>query len=140
MFGSAISHSPDDLFPIAQQLINAADPGKIIVFRGPLGAGKTTLIKNLCAALGVNEYTGSPTFSIVNEYQITDHNRISHFDLYRIKDEIELLDIGWDEYLDSGNWVFIEWPEKAQNLLPEHFLSVLINVEDSTRQIDWKIV
>lgn len=103
-----------------------------------MGAGKTTLIKELCAALGVEEAVTSPTFSIVNEYDIP-LGKIFHFDFYRLKTESEALDMGYEEYFYSGNYCFIEWPEKIPNLLPESFVSIGIKVvADNSREINVK--
>lgn len=135
-----VSHSINDLSSIARQIIKAGEKHKIIAFTGNLGAGKTTLIGNICDLLGVNDYLGSPTFSLVNEYELKNNLGIFHFDCYRINSEIELLDIGWEEYLSQNKWVFIEWPEKVKNLLPEHFLWVNIKVEDDNRRINWKLL
>ena len=93
-----------------------------------MGAGKTTLIKKLCENLGVNEPTSSPTFSLVNEYYTTNNQYIYHFDCYRLKTEIEALDMGIDEYLYSGYWCFIEWAEKISNLIPEQHSVITIEV------------
>lgn len=99
-----------------------------------MGAGKTTLIKSLCKALGSNDNITSPTFSIVNEY--AGPNKIYHFDFYRLKNQTEALDIGCEEYFYSGNYCFIEWPEKIPDLLPPHFVRVNIAVlKDDTREI-----
>ena len=103
-----------------------SNPHKVVLFNGLMGAGKTTFIKALCKKLGVEDVTSSPTFSLVNDYQTPQGNSIYHFDLYRIKSEIEALDMGIEEYLYSGNWCFIEWPEKIPNLLPEHVTTINI--------------
>jgi len=84
-----------------------------------MGVGKTTLIKALAKKLGVNDATSSPTFSLVNEYKSDDNQVIYHFDFYRLKNEVEALDMGADEYFYSGNWCFIEWSEKIPNLIPD---------------------
>jgi len=139
MSNSVLCSSTEDLFEIAKQIIGSTKGVKTIAFRGNLGAGKTTLIGKICKYLGVTDYQGSPTFSIVNEYEIENNKGIFHFDCYRIKDEYEILDIGWEEYLASDKWVFIEWPEKVENLLPEHFLLVNIEVEEEIRRIEWKM-
>lgn len=89
---------------------------KIWLFRGQMGTGKTTLIKEICAQLGVIHAVQSPTFSLVNEYSTSQKQIIYHFDLYRLKNTREALDIGIEEYLDSGNICFIEWPEQAEDL------------------------
>ena len=118
--------SLDQINEVADKII-AQNPKRIILFNGEMGVGKTTLIKQLCKNLGVQEATSSPTFSLVNEYQITNNQFVYHFDVYRLKTESEALDIGMDEYLYSGNWCFIEWSEKIVNLIPnEHSI---INIE-----------
>lgn len=93
-----------------------------------MGVGKTTLIKVLAKTLGVNDVTSSPTFSLVNEYQTTDGQTVYHFDFYRLKNEVEALDMGADEYLYSGNWCFIEWAEKIPNLIPEAHSSISVRL------------
>ena len=114
-----------DLPGAAKQIINFAGTQRIVLFYGDMGAGKTTLIKELCKTLGVKSETSSPTFSIVNEYQATD-NTIYHFDFYRLKNELEALDLGYEEYFYSGAWCFVEWPEKIAGLLPDHYVKVNI--------------
>ena len=94
-----------------------------------MGAGKTTFIKAICKNLGVEDMTSSPTFSLVNEYETRQGQRVYHFDLYRINSEIEALDMGIDDYLYSGNWCFIEWPEKIPNLLPENVS--IVNIRET---------
>lgn len=113
-----ISFSLDQLEEVAKQILEQ-NPNKVILFHGEMGVGKTTLIKVLAKILGVNDVTSSPTFSLVNEYQTTNNQIVYHFDFYRLKSEIEALDMGADEYLYSGNWCFIEWAEKVANLIPE---------------------
>ncbi len=103
----------DDLSPIAEAIINS--PFKKFAVYGMMGAGKTTLIKMICAKLGVQENTSSPTFAIVNEY--SGEEKIYHFDLFRINSYVELNEIGFTEYLESENYIFIEWPEVAEPLL-----------------------
>ncbi|MDR0229178.1 MAG: tRNA (adenosine(37)-N6)-threonylcarbamoyltransferase complex ATPase subunit type 1 TsaE [Flavobacteriaceae bacterium] len=93
---------------------------KIVLFDAPMGAGKTTLIKALAKQLDINDLTSSPTFSIVNEYKSESTNTtVYHFDLYRMEEEEEAYDMGMDEYLNSNAWCFIEWPEKAENMLSQ---------------------
>jgi len=113
-----IVFSLDQLKEVAKQII-AQNPHKVILFHGEMGVGKTTLIKQLCKSLGVTEATSSPTFSLVNEYQANDNQLVYHFDFYRLKNEIEAMDMGVDDYLYSGNWCFIEWAEKIPSLVPE---------------------
>jgi tRNA threonylcarbamoyladenosine biosynthesis protein TsaE len=117
----------DQLESVAQQII-AQQPQKVILFHGEMGVGKTTLIKQLCENLGVLEATSSPTFSLVNEYKIANNQLVYHFDFYRLKNEIEALDMGADDYFYSGNWCFIEWAEKIPNLIPEEHSVITIEL------------
>jgi tRNA threonylcarbamoyladenosine biosynthesis protein TsaE len=129
-------YSIEQLNQVAKQILEQ-NPPKILLFNGEMGAGKTTLIKKLCETLGVNGATSSPTFSLVNEYQTTDKQKIYHFDCYRLKSEIEALDMGIDEYLHSGHWCFIEWAEKIASLLPEEHAVLTIEIlEDGHRKIE----
>ncbi|WP_036776135.1 tRNA (adenosine(37)-N6)-threonylcarbamoyltransferase complex ATPase subunit type 1 TsaE [Pontibacter actiniarum] len=116
--------SLEELPAAASVLIEEAASEPIILFEGPMGAGKTTLIKELCRQLGVQENVSSPTFALVNEYEGKGGKLIYHFDFYRINDEREALDIGAPEYFESGNLCLIEWPSMIPNLLPEHYLLV----------------
>ncbi|WP_140485825.1 tRNA (adenosine(37)-N6)-threonylcarbamoyltransferase complex ATPase subunit type 1 TsaE [Flavobacterium sp. GSA192] len=120
-----ITFSLDEISNVAE-LIVAAQPNKIILFNGEMGAGKTTFIKQLCKTLGVAEATSSPTFSLVNEYQTTNNQIVYHFDFYRLKKETEALDMGVDDYLYSGNWCFIEWAENIASLIPETHSTITI--------------
>ena len=106
---------------------------KTILFSGEMGAGKTTLIKEIVKKLGSTDHVSSPTFSLVNEYN-SDKANIYHFDFYRIEEETEAYDIGFEDYLYSNHYVFIEWPEKIINLWPKHYTRVDLKVqEDDTR-------
>jgi tRNA threonylcarbamoyladenosine biosynthesis protein TsaE len=120
-------YSLEEIDAIANQII-AANPNKVLLFNGEMGVGKTTLIKYLAKNLGVNEVTSSPTFSLVNEYQISENQYIYHFDVYRLKNEMEAMDMGIDEYLYSGNWCFIEWSEKIPNLIPPQHSTLSIEL------------
>ncbi|WP_338407232.1 tRNA (adenosine(37)-N6)-threonylcarbamoyltransferase complex ATPase subunit type 1 TsaE [uncultured Flavobacterium sp.] len=113
-----ITFSLDEINTVAKKILEQ-NPNKVILFHGEMGVGKTTLIKALAKQLGVKETTSSPTYSLVNEYQTTNNQIVYHFDYYRIKNELEALDMGADEYLYSDNWCFIEWAEKIKNLIPE---------------------
>ncbi|WP_374504751.1 tRNA (adenosine(37)-N6)-threonylcarbamoyltransferase complex ATPase subunit type 1 TsaE [Flavobacterium sp.] len=117
----------DKLELVAQQII-AQQPNKVILFNGEMGVGKTTLIKQLCKELGVLDATSSPTFSLVNEYETTANQIVYHFDFYRLKNEMEALDMGADDYFYSENWCFIEWAEKIPNLIPEHHSIITIEL------------
>ena len=121
-----VSFSLDEIHTVARKILHA-NPKKVILFYGEMGAGKTTLIKALAKTLGVNGATSSPTFSLVNEYQ-ADNELVYHFDMYRLKNESEAYDMGMDEYLYSGNWCFIEWAEKIPTLIPHEHSTVRIKV------------
>lgn len=124
-----------DLPQIAEQLLSAIGDHKIINFYGEMGAGKTTLIKQLCKTLKVVDTIQSPTFSIVNEYLTVNEESIYHFDFYRIKEEEEALDFGVEEYFYSGNYCFIEWPEKIPNLIPEKVVKVSITLTEGNKRL-----
>ena len=131
-----IVFSLDQIQETAKQII-AQKPKKIILFNGEMGAGKTTLIKQLCKSLGVKDATSSPTFSLVNEYQTSDNQNVYHFDFYRINNESEALDMGVEDYLYSGNWCFIEWSEKISSLIPEEHSIVTIDLlADGRRKLE----
>jgi len=133
-----VDFSIQNIQDVADRLLKAISTQKILLFYGEMGAGKTTLIKALCKSLGVSGQVSSPTFSIVNEY-VGEHNRIYHFDFYRLKTQTEALDMGYEEYFYSGDYCFIEWPEKIPDLLPESYASIHITVNpDNSRQITLK--
>jgi len=130
-----IEFTIEQLESVAQQII-AQQPQKVILFHGEMGVGKTTLIKQLCKTLGVLEATSSPTFSLVNEYEMSKNQLVYHFDFYRLKNEMEALDMGADDYFYSGNWCFIEWAEKIPNLIPdEHSVITIELLPDGKRQL-----
>ncbi|MGB3587891.1 MAG: tRNA (adenosine(37)-N6)-threonylcarbamoyltransferase complex ATPase subunit type 1 TsaE [Tunicatimonas sp.] len=121
---------------VAQELIKWGNSYDIWLFQGDLGAGKTTLIKEFGRYWKVVDQMSSPTFSIVNEYETSDGQTIYHFDFYRLKHESEAVDIGAEEYFDSGSYCLIEWPEKIPNLLPDRHLQVFLEVQpDQSRTI-----
>lgn len=124
-----IIFSLDEIEQVAQKIL-LEKPHKVILFHGIMGVGKTTFIKALSKVLGVTDATSSPTFSIVNEYKADDNLMVYHFDMYRLKSEIEALDMGIEDYLYSGNWCFIEWAEKIPNLIPDDFTT--INLSQTT--------
>lgn len=122
---------------IAEQIIQFAGNAKIWLFEGQMAAGKTTLIKEICKQLGVEENVGSPTYSLVNEYVTNKKHTIYHFDFYRLKSEMEALDYGLEEYFDSGNLCLCEWPSMIPNLLPNEYLMLNLNVlENGSRKIE----
>lgn len=138
MNNQSLTYNIFELPSIAQKLLKIADNIRIFLFHGEMGAGKTTFIKALCAELGVDSPVSSPTFAIVNEYAGTKH-RIYHFDFYRLKNQVEALDMGCEEYFYSGDYCFIEWPDKIPDMLPPHYISVSISVlNDNTRKISFE--
>ncbi len=100
-----------------------------------MGAGKTTLIKAVCKELGVQDTVQSPTYGLVNEYVSPSAGKIYHFDFYRIKDETEAMDIGYEDYFYSGAYCFVEWPSKIPSLLPAIYLKISINLVSSNQRI-----
>ena len=120
----------------AREFIAQMDDRKIFAFYGKMGAGKTTFIKHLCEAMGVEDTVNSPTFAIVNEYADGEGNPVYHFDMYRIKSIAELYNMGYEDYFYSDAVCFIEWPELAEELLPEETVKVTIEeTEDGSRTI-----
>ena len=110
--------------------------GRVFLFYGSMGAGKTTFIRAVCEELGVEESVNSPTFAIVNEYRSGEGDPIYHFDFYRINKEEEAYDFGYEDYFYSGELCFVEWPEKIENLLPEDAVTVSITEQpDGTREV-----
>lgn len=112
----------------AAEFINETAGKKVFAFFGEMGVGKTTFIKAICQKMGVVENITSPTFSLINEYQTLSGELIYHFDCYRLKNIREAFDIGAEEYFYSGNYCFVEWPEKIDGLLPAASLMVNIKV------------
>ncbi len=127
----------DELGQVAEYLISLRNESDIIAFYGPMGAGKTTLIKNLCHKMGVTDEVNSPTFAIVNEYVTMEGESVYHFDFYRIKKLEEVYDIGYDNYFYSGNLCLLEWPEMIDPLMPDRFIRVDIALgeTDDSRKI-----
>lgn len=125
-------NSIEELPQAAHRLVELMDDATIYAFYGDMGAGKTTFINALCRELGVEEdMTNSPSFSIVNEYRSdTTAELIYHFDLYRLKDVEEALDLGIEDYFDSGALCLLEWPERIEELLPDDTVRINIHVND----------
>ncbi len=126
---------------VAKALIEFFPDQRIFAFYGEMGAGKTTFIQAICKILGSDDYVTSPTFAIINEYSTAELNPLFHFDFYRIKNIEEAFDIGYEDYLYSGNYCLIEWPEKIEQILPDNIVAVKIEVIDNeTRNIEARIV
>lgn len=123
-----------ELKSVAEQILETYSSEKIFLLSGKMGAGKTTLIKEMCRVMKVVDVVNSPTFSIVNEYKTTSGKSVFHFDLYRIKSPIELLDLGYEEYLYSDSICLIEWPELATDLMPPDFVMITIEADELTNE------
>lgn len=121
-------HSVEGLAEVSDYLISKREEADVIAFYGSMGAGKTTLIKDLCHRMGVTDEVNSPTFAIVNEYVTEEGESVYHFDFYRIKKLEEAYDIGYENYFYSGNLCLIEWPELIEPLLPDRYLRVDIRL------------
>lgn len=121
--------SLDELDNVAHLLIQDAGNQRIWLFEGEMGAGKTTLIKALCRVLGVVSVVQSPTFGLVNEYTTQHGEPVYHFDCYRLRNETEALDIGLEEYFDSGNYCFVEWPKRIESLWPAIYFSIQLTAD-----------
>ncbi|MDA3906292.1 MAG: tRNA (adenosine(37)-N6)-threonylcarbamoyltransferase complex ATPase subunit type 1 TsaE [Bacteroidales bacterium] len=133
--------SVDELKIVADALIESMAESNVFALYGSMGAGKTTFIKAICSALGVENVVNSPTFAIINEYAHPNGEPIFHFDFYRLNSAQEALNIGYQEYIESGHLCLMEWPEKIENLLPENCVYVNIQSDYSTglRTIYWEV-
>ncbi len=127
-----IINNTDELQTVTNTLLNFIDETRIVLFYAPMGAVKTTLIKELCKKLGSRDNFSSPTYSIINEYQ-GPQQKIYHFDLYRLKTEDELFDLGIEEYLNSGNYCFFEWPELVEAVIDNKHIKIEIEVKENIR-------
>jgi tRNA threonylcarbamoyladenosine biosynthesis protein TsaE len=119
----------------AKTLLASFANEKVFAFYAPMGAGKTTFIKNICKELGIQDNISSPTFSLVNEYVTSDGKKVFHFDFYRIKSTTEAYDMGYEDYLYSNAYCFIEWPEKIEELLPEHYVKITIDIVNADSRL-----
>ena len=129
-------NSLDEIGKAAREFVTAMGDRTVFAFYGKMGAGKTTFIKAVCEELGVEDVINSPTFAIVNEYVDGKGEPIYHFDFYRIKNLQEVMDIGYEDYVYSGNVCFMEWPELIENLLPDDAVKVTIEEEtDGSRKV-----
>lgn len=129
--------SLSELNIVAEKFLRLMRDKKVFAFFGPMGVGKTTFIKALCNELGVVEIVTSPTFALVNEYYTGSGESIFHFDFYRIEEIEEVYDFGYEDYFFSGNYCFIEWPDKVAEILPKEVVFVqLVENEDGSRTIN----
>jgi tRNA threonylcarbamoyladenosine biosynthesis protein TsaE len=118
MSGMEFRFSKDELAVTAQKILDVCAGTRVFALEGPMGAGKTTFVHALCDEWGVKDVVGSPTFSIINEYKTSGGDTVYHMDLYRLKDEEELIAAGVEDALYSGAVCLVEWPEKADTILP----------------------
>ena len=123
-----------ELDTIAKKLMTNFGENRVFAFFGKMGAGKTTFIQTICRYLGSEDNITSPTFALINEYQ-SNHGPIYHFDFYRIKEMEEAFDLGYEDYLYSENYCFIEWPERIEPLLPKNIVAVKIVVDENENRI-----
>ncbi|NNE55522.1 MAG: tRNA (adenosine(37)-N6)-threonylcarbamoyltransferase complex ATPase subunit type 1 TsaE [Flavobacteriales bacterium] len=123
----------EDLDAVAADLVEKIGAPGVVLFYGEMGAGKTTLIGSVCKALQSQDEVSSPTFGLVNEYQDKNGTPIYHFDFYRVENAEEAMDIGVEEYFDSGTWCLVEWPEKIDILLPSEAIRVHVNTDGEKR-------
>ncbi len=134
-----ITYDLTEIDSVAEKLIGTVD-SKILLLYGKMGTGKTTLVKALVKALKGTDDVSSPTFSLVNEYELAD-GLAYHFDMYRIKSVEEVLDLGFEDYIASDAWIFIEWPENIDFLLPDLSVKVYIKkLENGSRALDLELV
>lgn len=137
---SIISHSEAETMALAKRLASSFKPGDLLVLSGPLGAGKTIFVRGLAQGYGIDDQlVSSPSFGFVNEYP--GQTPLYHFDLYRLRDIVELYEIGWDEYLGRDGVTVIEWGEKALPLLPSRYYQLeFALVDETSRTIDISLV
>ena len=127
--------SENQLEQVAEAILNAYPEERVFGFYGEMGAGKTTLIKAICQTLGVRDVPSSPTFAIINEYWTEGGEPLYHFDFYRIDEPADASRVGFEDYLYSGHYCFIEWTEKVEEILQGDFIPVVIErVDDETRK------
>lgn len=140
MFSEKIS-SIDGLKTVAENLIQHFPDNRIFALYGKMGAGKTTFTQAICKILGSSDLVTSPTFALINQYNRVDNSSIFHFDFYRIENLEEAYDLGYEDYIYSGDYCLIEWPEMIEPLLPENIVKVKIEVkEDNSRIISANLV
>ncbi len=129
----------ENLPDVAGDILKLFPDNRFFVVNGEMGAGKTTLIRQLCKAIGVDGFTTSPTFALINEYFSPAKGPVYHFDFYRINKLTEVYDIGYEEYFYSDNYCFIEWSEKIRELLPDKYVEVNIETGDGFRRLSVRL-
>ena len=126
--------SLSELERVAEEILSSMGERRVVLLRGGMGAGKTTLVSRIAAQLGAEDTVTSPTFALVNQYEGRE-STIYHFDFYRINRVEEVFDLGYEEYFYSGELCFVEWPEMVEGLLPEDAMEVRITVGDDDKRI-----
>ncbi|MBQ5670049.1 MAG: tRNA (adenosine(37)-N6)-threonylcarbamoyltransferase complex ATPase subunit type 1 TsaE [Tidjanibacter sp.] len=124
-----------DLPDAAEEILGALDGRNVVALYGPMGAGKTTLVREICAQLGSEDTVTSPTFALINRYDTAEGDAIFHFDFYRIERPEEAFDMGYEEYFYSDGLCLVEWPEKVEELLPDDVMKVTITPTSNTRRV-----
>lgn len=127
--------TPEDLVGIAKEILSSFPEERVFALYAKMGAGKTMLVKAFANVMGSADVVSSPTFSLVNEYEDGSGSTFFHFDFYRIERLEEVFDIGFEEYLYSGKYCFLEWPEKISQLLPETFVYISIEVKEEEERL-----
>lgn len=130
----------DEIQSVAREVL-AAVPSKTLCFYGEMGVGKTSLIKAMVGELGSQDRPNSPTFGLVNQYRDAHGVPIAHhFDFYRLEDPMEALDMGFEEYLNGDSWIFIEWPERIESLIPQDVVRLFLHfIDETTRSIELNV-
>jgi tRNA threonylcarbamoyladenosine biosynthesis protein TsaE len=118
-----------------RKLLKNSGQSRLFAFYGPMGSGKTTIIKALCRELGASDPVSSPSFTIVNEYRTSDGETLYHIDFYRIKKQEEVFDFGIEEYLSGGSYCFMEWPELIEEILPSETVRIRVTVGKNEERI-----
>lgn len=132
---NVLVNNPSDLQKAAETFLHQYPDARVVAFHGSMGAGKTTLIKAICQQLGVIDVVNSPTFALVNEYTCPNGQSVYHFDFYRINKLEEVYDMGYEEYIESGQYCFMEWPERIESLLPDNCIHIHIEETNNNQRI-----
>lgn len=135
MNDASLRYTLEEIQKAGNWLWELMQQNRVIALHGSMGAGKTTLVHTLCSQLEVKDPVSSPTFSLINEYQLPAMEKMYHIDLYRIRNEQEALDAGIEDALYSGAYCIVEWPEKAPGIFPEDTLHVTITIHDDLTRI-----
>jgi len=130
-----ICHTIEDLPEITNQIYDYGKKFSIWLLKGEMGAGKTTFVLALAEIIGIHDHVSSPSYSIIHEYESLTGEKLYHFDFFRVNNVSEIFDIGFDEYIDSGNLCLIEWPELIENYLPDKYLIINIDNPDKEERI-----